>query len=158
VAVLIGGTSKHHRLTDEIVDDLILNLRELTKQGYGLAITPSRRTGAKNTARLKAGLTETGAYIWDGAEPNPYFGLLAHADHILVTEESTNMVTEAGATGKPVHVIRLEGGSAKFTDFHRQMIAGEITRPFQGSLETWEYTPLNETARVASEIKKRLEL
>lgn len=158
VAVLIGGESRHYKMTNDRIDNLILELKALVKSGHGLAITTSRRTAKDIDHRLQANLTGDEVFFWDGNEPNPYLGMLAHADHILVTEESTNMVTEAAGTGKPVHVIRLKGGAPKFDEFHRQMIAREIARPFQGELETWTYEPLNETARVAEEIKKRLNL
>lgn len=160
VVVLIGGTSNNYQLTPEIIDQLAEQLKALAKAGVGLAITPSRRTGAENIARLQLALQGTGAYIWDGSgndnAPNPYFGLLGLADHILVTEESTNMVTEAAATGKPVHIVKLEGGSAKFDTFHAQMAQRGITRTFTGQLDTWTYDPLNETQKVAQHIKQML--
>ncbi|TNE38863.1 MAG: hypothetical protein EP347_05545 [Alphaproteobacteria bacterium] len=156
--VLIGGPSHHYKMTGAVVNRLIFELKELKKQGTGLAITCSRRTPPQVREAIRAQLSGSGTYFWDGSDPNPYLGMLALADHILVTEDSTNMVTEAAGTGKPVHVIRLEGGSPKFDTFHRQMIARDITRPFHGDLETWHYEPLQETQKVAEEIKKRLNL
>jgi mitochondrial fission protein ELM1 len=32
-----------------------------------------------------------------------------------------------------------------------------ITRPFAGRIEDWSYPPLDETGRVAAEVKRRLE-
>ena len=72
------------------------------------------------------------AFIWDGSGDNPYFGMLGLADAIIVTADSVTMVSEAAATGKPVHVVALEGGSAKFARFHRAMAEAGITRPFRG--------------------------
>jgi hypothetical protein len=57
------------------------------------------------------------------------------------------MISEAAATGKPVHVIELDGGDAKFTRFHRAMQEAGITRPFAGRVESWRYQPLDDTAR-----------
>src|SRR3546814_3642619 len=34
---------------------------------------------------------------------NPNFGILGLADHVIVTGDSVNMVSEAASTGKPVH-------------------------------------------------------
>lgn len=82
--------------------------------------------------------------------------MLGLADHILVTEESTNMVTEAAATGKPVHVIPLKGRSPKFDHFHTQMKSAGITRIFDGTLDSWDYEALNETGRAAKLIVERL--
>ncbi len=75
---------------------------------------------------------------------------------ILVTADSVNMVSEAAATGKPVHVIDLPGGSDKFRRFHTAMVAAGITRPFTGAIEHWSYTAPNDTARAAAEIRRRM--
>ena len=159
VTVLIGGKSNAYRLPESRMEQICEDLLALTKDdGAGLAITTSRRTGEKNLAILRDRLKEAPAYIWDGAGHNPYFGLLGLADHILVTVESTNMVTEAAATGKPVQIIDLPGGSPKFRRFHQDMQEYGATRPFKGKLETWRYPPLNETERVAKVIRDNLEL
>ncbi len=155
--VLIGGTSKSHRLDANRMTALAADLKALSDAGIGLAVTTSRRTGAENEAILRNALAGTDAFVWDGAGENPYFGLLAHADALLVTEDSTNMVTEAAATGKPVHILALDGGSAKFTRFHDDLAARGVTRPFTGRLESWTYDPLDETSRAAEAIAARLE-
>ena len=68
--------------------------------------------------------------------------MLALADAFVVTGDSVNMVCEAATTGKPVHVVDLKGGSAKFARFHESLRAAGITRPFQGRLERWSYAAL----------------
>jgi hypothetical protein len=73
----------------------------------------------------------------------------------VVTTDSVNMVSEACRTGKPVHVIDLDGGSAKFDSFHRQFRDAGFTRPFTGKADQWSYVPLDETGRAAAEIHKR---
>jgi mitochondrial fission protein ELM1 len=66
------------------------------------------------------------------------------------------MVSEACATGKPVHVLPLAGGTAKFRRFHAQMQAAGYTRPLGARLDAWTYPPLDDTAAVAREIRRRL--
>ncbi len=158
VAVMIGGNSRHFKLTPSCLEWLCGHLQSLIDEGYGLMITTSRRTGASNEAYIRTRLTGSNCMIWDGEGENPYFAMLGLADHILVTEESTNMVTEAAATGKPVHVIPLEGESEKFSLFHREMREIGATRPFIGVLESWTYEPINETARIAGVIRRKLNL
>ncbi len=156
VSVLLGGNNKVYRLTLERLGQLADDLVQVSKRGYGLAITPSRRTGEAGLALLREKLKGCAAYIWDGSGDNPYFGLLGLADAILVTGDSVSMVSEAGATGKPVHVIELEGGSTKFRRFHAMMEKAEVTRPFRGQVERWSYPPLNDTARAAAMIRDLL--
>jgi mitochondrial fission protein ELM1 len=157
VAVLIGGSNACYRLTPAITAGLAEGLAALRQDaGVGLVVTPSRRTGADNLAVLRAALSGPGVEIWDGAGENPYFGYLALADHIVVTADSVNMVSEACVTGKPVHVVELAGGNAKFRRFHEQMRAAGLTRPFTGRLEVWPCPPFDETARAAAEALRRL--
>lgn len=159
VAVLIGGSNSCYRLTPAITGRLADQLLRLCADtGASLLVTTSRRTGAANERVLREKLTGAPAYIWDGSGENPYFGLLGLADAIVATCDSAAMVSEACATGKPVYVIELEGGNRKFRDFHAGLRAAGMTRPFTGSLERWTYTPLNDTAVVAAEIRRRMGL
>jgi hypothetical protein len=158
VAVLIGGNNKVFRMTADLMTKLTGQLARLVREeGVGLMVTPSRRTGARNEEILRRGLEGLPAQIWDGNGENPYFGMLGLADAIICTGDSVNMVSESASTGKPVHIVHLEGGSAKFRRFHEAMQAAGITRPFTGALEEWSYTPLDETHRIAGEIRRRLQ-
>lgn len=157
VAVLIGGSNAVYQLTPIIMGDVADRLAQLAGSGgAGLMVTASRRTGADNEAILRARLSGTSAEVWDGTGENPYFAYLALADHIVVTCDSVNMVSEACSTGKPVHVIELEGGSPKFRGFLDGLYADGIARPFTGTLESWSYPPLRETEEVAAEIRRRM--
>ena len=63
------------------------------------------------------------------------------------------MVSEAAATGKPVHVIDLPGGDAKFARFHAAMREAGITRRFAGEIEDWHYHPPDDTARAGAALR-----
>ncbi len=159
VAVLIGGPGQAHRMPPRAVRDLAGQLANLARdQGAGLMVTASRRTGEENQAILRAALAELPSVFWDGRGDNPYFGYLGLADAVVVTEDSITMVSEAATTGKPVHVVGLEGGTAKFRRFHADLRQAGITRPFTGRLDQWRYPPLAETARIAAEVRRRLDL
>lgn len=157
VAVTIGGDSGAYRLTEAVIDKLCEDLATLCRRdGAGLMITTSRRTGAENEAKLRAKLAGLPAYFWDGSGDNPYFAFLGLADFIVVTGDSVNMVSEALVSGKPVHVAHLDGGTPKFRRFHEDLEREGLTRPFKGMLESWVYTPLDDTKRAADEARRRL--
>jgi hypothetical protein len=158
VAVLLGGSNRAYRITPERTEIFAAQLAALIEQGYGLAITPSRRTDAAIVSRLRNRLAGHAFYLWDGTGDNPYFALLASAEAIIVTPDSVSMISEAAATGKPVHIVDLDGGSAKFDRFHEAMRRAGITRPFTGAIEQWRYDPPDDTARAAAEIKRRVAL
>ncbi|MBP2300020.1 mitochondrial fission ELM1 family protein [Azospirillum picis] len=157
IAVLIGGDNGVYRLTPTIMGDVAEHLAKLTRShGAGLMVTPSRRTGTDNEAILRARLSGLPAEVWDGTGENPYFAYLGLADAVVVTCDSVSMTTEACSTGKPVYVIELEGGSPKFRAFHDGLYRDGITRPFDGSLESWSYPPLRETEDVADAVRRLL--
>ncbi len=155
VAVLLGGSNRAYRFTRSHAENFVAQLVALTDQGFGLAITPSRRTEPALVALLRARLAAGKCFIWDGTGDYPYFGLLGSADAIIATADSVSMVSEAAATGKPVHIVDLDGGSAKFDRFHEAMRKARVTRPFTGAIEQWRYDPPDDTARAAAEIKRR---
>ena len=156
VGVLIGGSNRVFRLTPAIAASLGRQLAGLASQGFGIAITPSRRTGETALAALADELRGVPHYLWDGSGENPYLGLLAHADALVVTGDSVNMLSEAASTGKPVHVVDLEGGSAKFRRFHELFRRAGIARTFSGAIESWSYAPPEDTERAAAEIRQRM--
>lgn len=151
VAVMIGGSNRFSQLTPAIMAELADRLARLVReQQLGLMITTSRRTGAENEAILREKLAGLPVWLWDGSGDNPYFGFLALADALIVTSDSVAMVSEAASTGKPVHIIDLAGNAPKFTRFHDRLRAAGIARPFTGQLESWHYTPLDDTAHLAA--------
>src|SRR6266849_2975032 len=129
LGVLIGGSNRTYRL------DL-------------------RRTGEPGLAVLRERLAGLPGSIWDGTGANPYYAYLAIADALLVTADSVSMVSEAAATGKPVHIIGLDGGDAKFARFHETMHNAGITRPFTGEIECWSYAPPDDTARAGAALRE----
>lgn len=156
VGVLIGGSNGRFKLDPVITGRLADQLRALThRRGAGLAITPSRRTGAENETILRERLADVTAFVWDRAGDNPYFGILALADVLVVTEDSVSMTSEALSTGKPVYVAPLPGRSRRIRRFQDALAAEGLTRPFDGELAAWTYAPPDDTRRAAAECRRR---
>ncbi len=154
VAVLIGGDSKAHTLTPRIMIGLAQKLNGLDA---GLMITTSRRTGEKNTAVLREILDDgKSAFFWDGTGDNPYFGMLAWADYIIVTADSASMLSDAGTTGKPVYMVPLEGGAPRLDALHDNLKKRGVLRDFTGTLEHWTYEPLRDSQGVAGAIREKM--
>jgi mitochondrial fission protein ELM1 len=158
VAVLVGGSNSVYDLTEATVERLITGLKRLAEaHGAGLLVTLSRRTGPAAEKRLREALAGVAAEIWSGGGENPYLGYLALAEAIVVTCDSVNMISEACATGKPVYIAELPGrGNSKFAAFHDRLFAAGMARPFDGSFARWSYQPLDDTARAATEVRRRM--
>jgi mitochondrial fission protein ELM1 len=159
VAVLIGGRSAAFDLPEPHAAALGDRIAEAVRNAGGSAmVTFSRRTPDAARRVLHDRLATLPGMIWDGMGSNPYFAFLHAADHVLVTEDSANMAAEAASTGKPVHVLPMIPlkPAEKFARLHAALRANGAARPFDGTLETWTYPPLNETDRTAREVLKRL--
>ena len=152
VAVMLGGRTRTHRFTRETVDRLASGLAGLDGE---IAVTASRRTEPGVVDALKARLPQ--AWFWDGSGSNPYLGMLALARHIVVTEDSASMISEAISTGKPVYVAEMAGRSRRLARFQDSLRQEGILRPFDGRLAEWRYEPVNETTRIAAEVRRRME-
>ena len=155
IGVLIGGTAGAQILTKEMVVDLSAQLKSLADQGYGLMITTSRRTGDENKKILESALQGPNIYFWNGTDENPYFGILAYADALIVTSESMSMVSEAATTGKPVYTVNLNGGKPRHVQMQENLRQMGIIRNFDGRIDEWSYTPLNDAEIVADEIRRK---
>jgi mitochondrial fission protein ELM1 len=157
-SVLVGGTTRSSALTAEAARDLGEKLSALAHESGGtLAITMSRRTGAENEAIIRQCLSGLGAYVWDGQGENPYFGLLAHADAIVVTADSVSMTSEACSTGKPVYVFDAGIKSPRIRKFQDQLAATGVTRVFTGKPQTWAARALDDMKAAADFVRPALE-
>jgi mitochondrial fission protein ELM1 len=158
VAVLLGGKSKAFDLSVERAAQMAHQIQlPLEQEGGSLLMTFSRRTPEPARALLTARLRHLPGIIWDGEGANPYFAFLAAADYILVTEDSTNMATEAASTGKPVFILKMDGQSLKFRLFHQELERQGAARPYGGAFHGWTYDPVDETGRAAAEVVARMD-
>jgi uncharacterized protein len=124
-----------------------------------LLITTSRRTPEDVMALFRAfALEHKAGFFADEATdgPNPYLAWLASADTALVTEDSTNMMTDAAFFGLPLHLLKLDGGDARFDRLHAGFIDAGAARWFAGSVESWAYPPVRDALVAAKAIVDRL--
>ena len=89
---------------------------------------------------------------------NPYFGMLALADLIVVTQDSVSMISEAAATTAPVLVAELPGRSRRQGLFLKMMRDEGRVRMFDGCYREWPVAPINDTPEVAAVMRHRLGL
>ncbi len=157
VAVLVGGANGRFRLDLPHGEAFAGQLAAMMRADrVGLALTPSRRTDPAVTRALEAALRPLGGFVWDMAGDNPYFGLLALADAIVVTGDSVSMMSEAVATHAPVLLQRLPGRSARIARFLDSLVDDGRVRPYEGRLALWDAAPLDDTPMAAAEMRRRL--
>ncbi len=157
IGVLLGGSNRTMTLTPDKARRIGAQLAAAARaHGGALLVTPSRRTGEQNTRALAEAIADVPHLLWNREGPNPYFGILALADHLVVTGDSASMVSEAASTGKPLYVIDFGRYSKRLERFHRALREEGVTRRFDGELAEWEYDPVDDTGMVAEAIVERL--
>ncbi|MET1023743.1 MAG: mitochondrial fission ELM1 family protein [Pseudoxanthomonas sp.] len=160
-ALLVGGPSAHARLEVADIVQICDTLDPvLTHEAGTLMITTSRRTPDPVVAALRQRYAGSAHLLWcddrDGA--NPYAGLLGWADRIVCTADSVNMLSEACATHAPVFVhapTRVNGRPQRFL---RTLLERGRIHALEAGLDAFAVTPLRETARIARQVRLRLEL
>ena len=157
--LLLGGNSGHARLDAGFLHaTLDVLLRQVREEGGSVLATTSRRTPPGFAGELRKRLAGVESLVWSGPADggNPYPGLLAHADRIVCTGDSVNMLSEACATEVPVHVAGIDRVTGRPRRFIDSLLGMGRVRPLAARLEAFPVTPLRETARVAAEVKRRL--
>ncbi len=113
IAVLVGGNSGPYTFDRAAAERLGRAANALAvESGGSLLVTSSARTPPESFEALAATLRQPAyLYRWtpDGGG-NPYYGLLALADALIVTSDSIAMLTEACATRKPVYIFDMGAG------------------------------------------------
>ena len=161
--LLVGGRSRHAALGDTELQSLLQMLSTRTQaDGGSFSVVASRRTPASWRDAMGRIPSDLPGLRWRGENDgaNPYAGLLGHADRIVCTPDSVNMLSEAAATLAPVFAWKpdvLQGRPRRFID--TLLERGRIRAlDRDAAMDTFDVDPLRETARVAEAIRRQLNL
>lgn len=158
--LLIGAPTAACRW-DAAMLDAALDLLLAAQAGDGgtLLVTASRRTPAPLVARLRVRLAGRGT-VWatpaDG--PNPYPGWLGWAEHLVVTPDSANLLSEAAATAVPLSILAPDRASGRLRGLLAHLLESGRARPLAAGLAPWPVRPWTETAQLAARLAERLGL
>ncbi|PKM15453.1 MAG: nucleoside-diphosphate sugar epimerase [Gammaproteobacteria bacterium HGW-Gammaproteobacteria-2] len=154
-AVLLGGPIATAALDGNWWHGVLALLDRLRAADGSVLVSTSRRTPAWLRTAAKAMLPQTPGLRWlnEGDGNNPYPGLLAWADRIIVSPDSVNMISEACATEVPVWVPGMalaRGRHARF--LHALHTRGRI-RSDADDTTPWPITPLIELPAIAQQVR-----
>lgn len=151
LSVIVGGATKDRPFTDEMAHLLAKQINDVPADS--ILLTTSPRTPKSVTDILQRSLNQKPIYfyVWDKNTENPYFGLLAYADTIVVTGDSISMCSECCSTGVPVLVFAPDGmigpKHKKFlNDLYRNNYASPLGDPILRHYECFP-NPADEIAR-----------
>jgi mitochondrial fission protein ELM1 len=143
LAVMVGGDSGPFTLGPKAAARLGRQASQLAKAHNGsLLVSTSARTSTAAVDALQAAITAPNYFHrWQhGGGANPYMGILAWADRVIVTADSIAMLSEACATGKPVAMFDLGGMRDPFDESTRDFRVGGS---LYALLLRWFWQPLS---------------
>lgn len=160
LALLLGGPRRGAPLDAAELDTLLAAAQRFRLlHGGSLMVVASRRTPAALQAQATETVAGTPGLLWwnDDDGGNPYPGVLAWADRFWVSADSVNMISEACATGRPVHAPHTDAKAGRLAAFHARLrAAGRLLDP--DSEAGAPSAPLRETAALATAVCRRLGL
>jgi mitochondrial fission protein ELM1 len=140
--------------------NIFTTLYKLLKQyDFQLVVIPSMRTPLNIINYAKEFFGEDHTIIMD-IDKKAYLSALAISENIVVTCDSSSMVSEAALTGKPIYVANIlpKKNDKRFQRFRNLFRELNITRNLGEEVEIWNYEKLDETNRVAKIIKQKIHL
>ena len=158
ITLILGGPTKYYTYSNQNILNIFSKIsKQILNKDFQLIVIPSNRTPIKTIELAKKFFSEEHLII-DRVDKNAYLSSLGVADYIIVTCDSSSMISEAALTGKPLYVAMIPPSKkdTKFQNFRKLFEKMNIIREFDEKLETWNYEKLDETKRIAYEIKSRL--
>ena len=156
--LVLGGPTKHYDYSEKNISNVLNIFNNLViKNNLQGIVIPSMRT-PKNIIELSKFKLQQNSLVIDTIDKKAYLSALSLAKYICVTCDSTSMISEAALTGKPIYVadIPTNKNDQRLRKFRELFSKLNIIKKLDNSLESWDYERLDETSRVANEIKKQL--
>lgn len=155
VALLLGGPPRGEGMDPATAASIA---RQVAGFAGSVLATGSRRTGRPAEAAMVDALGHLPGHLhrWGDDGPNPYAGILAWADAVVVTGDSVSMLSEALATAAPVFIADPSGLGPRHRRLHDSVYAAGQARPLAAAPAPFVRDPLDETGRVAAELARRL--
>ena len=156
--LILGGPTKYYDYSIKNMKHIFSSIDELLKKHYfQLVVIPSMRTPIKTINYAKECFGDDHTIIMD-VDKKAYLSVLAIAEKIIVTCDSSSMISEAALTGKPIYIANIspKKNDKRFQRFCNLFRELNIIRNLGEEVENWDYQKLDETNRVASIIKKKI--
>ena len=158
VTFILGGPTKYYNYDNESLIQIFSKInKQILEKNMQLIVIPSNRTPEKTIQFAKEYFNKNRTVL-DKVDKQAYLSGLALAKYIIVTCDSSSMISEAALTGKPVYVAMIPAikSDKRFKKFRNLLESMNIIKKLENNLDTWSYEKLDETSRIAKEIKKRL--
>ena len=158
VTLIAGGPNKYYDYNEQSIKEIFSKIdKNFISKGFQLIFVPSMRTPQK-IIDLAKNYFGNDQIIITKVDKKAYLCSLKISNYIIVTCDSTSMISEAAITGKPIYVAQLPSikKNVRFIKFFELFKSLNIIKDLEDSVENWNYEKLNETDRISNYIKDKI--
>tara|TARA_X000000368_G_scaffold410567_1_gene394233 strand:+ start:285 stop:1235 length:951 start_codon:yes stop_codon:yes gene_type:complete len=158
VSFIIGGPNKYYGYSEDDVHYVFNKIKALfTPDKYKIVVIPSYRT-PEVVIKKAFNTFSFNHHVVKEINKKAYLSSLAIADYIIVTCDSTSMISEAAITGKPVYVamMKAQRTNTRFRNFYSLFNKLGITKELGESVDNWSYDKLDEINRITPLVKQKM--
>jgi mitochondrial fission protein ELM1 len=158
VSLILGGPNRYYDFNEVDLGNIFLSIKDIfLDKGFKLILIRSRRT-PENIIDFAKKFFLNSAVIIDFVSKEFYLSALKISKIIIVTCDSTSMISECAITQKPIFVAKMKAKrrNKRFEFFLNSFKEKGIIRFLGESTDYWKYPVLDETNRIATVIKERL--
>ena len=158
LGLIIGGPNKYYNYSNQIIERVLLKVKKISELNKLQVIAiPSIRT-PKNIITMTSEILGENHIAINEVDKRAYLSTLAISKYLVVTCDSASMISEAAITGKPVYVEELPAkkNDYRFKKFRDLFTKLNIIKKLDKNLEDWTYKKLDESNRIAKEIKEKI--
>jgi len=159
VSIILGGPNRYYSFTDIDLTHIFEKIKtKFINNGHQAIIIPSIRT-PKRVIEIAKKYFDNRELVITEVDKKAYLAALAMARYIIVTCDSTSMISEAAVTGKPIYVAHMKPikTNSRFIKFFDMFESLNIIKSLDAPIQIWNYEKLDETNRVANDLKKNIE-
>ena len=158
ISLILGGPNKYYSFDDKQLIEIFNKIKSnFVSEGYKVIVIPSMRTPKSSIELAKKEMDSCG-YVVSSVDKQAYLSAYALANYVVVTCDSTSMISEAATSGKPIFVAHMSAkkNNYRFKRFFELFKHMGITRDLGEKVESWTYNKHNEAQRIAIEIKSKI--
>ena len=157
VSLIVGGPNKYYDYNEKTINHIFSKISQnFISRGYQLIFIPSMRTPRK-IIELAQNYFDNNQLIVPEVDKKAYLSSLKLSDFIIVTCDSTSMISEAAITGKPIYVAQMTPikNNYRFKKFFELFKSLNIIKDLEDIVEKWDYNKLDETDKISKVLKKQ---
>ena len=161
ITFILGGPNKYYDFSEPQLDKMFSKVKNsFTPDKHKIIVIPSYRT-PQNIIKMAYNSFSHDHIVIKEVDKKAYLSSLDLADILVITCDSTSMISEAAITGKPIYVgyMKTKRSNSRFRSFYDKFENMKIIKDlnlYQSGVDSWTYDEINEVKRITPEINERM--